>query len=163
MFGFRGWSQNIQSMLAGSVLGVMALMGIVAVNGPMVRAATPSPTVAAVPSWMTALKLSPEQIQKIQAIEGKYKPQAKAQQAQLNQAESLLESLLVKGASNEDIRAQHQVIQNYRRQLEATRLEAALEIKTVLTPAQREQLAALNQQRLTRLRDAVLGSGGATP
>lgn len=163
MFASRGWSQNVQSILAGGALGAMALWGVVMFNdGMMARAATPSPTVAT-SAWMTALKLSPEQIQQVQAIEAKYKPQTRQQQTQLNEAESLLESLLVKGASNEDIRAQHQIIQNYRRQLEATRLEAALEIKAVLTPAQRQQLAELNQQRLTRLRDSVLGSSGAKP
>ncbi|MDS3859261.1 Spy/CpxP family protein refolding chaperone [Thermosynechococcaceae cyanobacterium BACA0444] len=164
MFGSRGWSQKVQFILASSTLGAMTLVGVMIVNGPMATAATPSPTAAAtVPRWITALKLSPAQIQQVQAIEAKFKPQAQSQQTQLNQAESLLESLLVKGASNEDIRAQHQIIQNYRRQLETTRLEAALEIKDVLTPAQRQQLAELNQQRLTRLRDLVLGSGGTTP
>lgn len=119
-----------------------------------VIAATP----AALPAWQQALKLSPEQLVKMQAIEAKYKPQAQQQQTQLNQAEAAMEKLLVDGASNQDIRAQHQVIQTYRRNLEETRLEAALEVKELLTPAQRQQLAEMNRQRLTRLRDTVLGN-----
>ncbi|AFY59974.1 Spy/CpxP family protein refolding chaperone [Synechococcus sp. PCC 6312] len=166
MLGSMGQLRVVQPGLTSSALGAMALLGLMTVNGAVAKAATPPPTAvtpAPIPAWITALKLSPDQIQKVQAIEVKFKPQARSQQIQLNQAESLLESLLVKGASNEDIRAQHQVIQNYRRQLEVTRLEAALEIKDVLTPAQRQQLAELNQQRLTRLRDLVLGSSGTTP
>ncbi len=151
------------AMRSSGCVGILALMltGLVGTTTPasgrtplshgFLIAATPN----ALPAWMQALKLTPEQTTQVQAIEAKYKPQAQQQQTQLNQAEAAMEKLLVEGASNEDIRAQHQVVQNYRRQLEATRLEAGLEIKGVLTPAQRQQLAELNRQRLVRLRDAV--------
>ncbi len=164
---FRALFKSLPLTSSGYV-GVLALSvtGLVGMSSPATAlpknldagtAIAATPTVP--PAWQQALKLSPQQLTQVQAVEAKYKPQAQQQQTQLNQAEAVLEKLLVDGASNDDIRAQHQVIQTYRRELEGTRLEAALEIKEILTPAQRQQLAEMNRQRLVRLRNAVVGNG----
>ncbi|WP_460194965.1 Spy/CpxP family protein refolding chaperone [Thermosynechococcus sp. FA-CM-4201] len=108
---------------------------------------------APLPKWMERLNLTPQQAQQMQAIDGRYKQKVQEQQAALNTAEEQLEKLLVAGAPTAQLQQQFDLVMSLREMLQRTRFAAALEVQQVLTPAQRQQLAAMNRQRLVNLRN----------
>lgn len=108
---------------------------------------------APLPKWMERLNLTPQQAQQMQAIDGRYKQKVQEQQAALNTAEEQLEKLLVAGAPTAQLQQQFDLVMSLREMLQRTRFAAALEVQQVLSPAQRQQLAAMNRQRLVNLRN----------
>ncbi|URR36297.1 Spy/CpxP family protein refolding chaperone [Thermosynechococcus sp. HN-54] len=103
--------------------------------------------------WMERLSLTPQQAQQVQAIDRQYKQKVQEQQAALNTAEEQLEKLLVAGAPTAQLQQQFDLVMSLREMLQRTRFAAALEVQQVLSPAQRQQLAAMNRQRLVNLRN----------
>ena len=71
--------------------------------------------------------------------------QALFEQLQTNRQE--MQSLLASDADPEQLRANHQVGQNLRQELDNNRFETLLEIREVLTPEQRTQMAQMQQRR----------------
>lgn len=93
------------------------------------------------------LDLTPEQTEQIEAIAERSKTdnQALIEQLQTNRQE--MRSLLASNASPEELRANHQDLQNLRQELGNNRFETMLEIRETLTPEQRTQMAELMEQR----------------
>ena len=96
------------------------------------------------------LDLSSEQSEQIEAIreQAETENQLLFEQLQTNRQE--MQSLLTSDANPEQLRANHQDGQNLRQQLSDIRLETMLEIREVLTPEQRTQMAELMAQRRDR-------------
>ena len=93
------------------------------------------------------LDLTPEQSEQIEAITTQSKTDSQALFEQMQTSRQEMQSLLVSDASPEQLREQHQSVQNLQEQLSNDRFETMLEIREVLTPEQRTQMAELMQQR----------------
>lgn len=93
------------------------------------------------------LDLTPEQTEQIEAISERSKTdnQALVEQLQTNRQE--MRSLLTNNASAEELRTNHQDLQNLQQELGNNRFETMLEIREILTPEQRTQMAELMEQR----------------
>ena len=61
-----------------------------------------------------------------------------------------MRSLLASNASEEQLRKQHQNIQGLRQQLGNNRFETMLQVREILTPEQRTQMAELMEQKRGR-------------
>lgn len=96
------------------------------------------------------LDLTSEQSAQIEAIQERSKTdnQTLWQQMQTNRQE--MQSLLTSNASADELRATHQNVQNIQQELGNNRFETMLEIREVLTPEQRTQMAELMSQRRAR-------------
>lgn len=146
-----------KATLAKATLGVFGLVCAAVLVGsslpPVLAQPTSAPGATQMPKWMALLKLTPAQTQSMIAVQAKYKPMVQEMQSELSQAEESLEALLVTGASNDEIRAQHDIVLNLKKKIDLMRLESALEIKEILTPEQRQMLSTMTRQRLVNLRD----------
>ena len=93
------------------------------------------------------LDLTSEQSKQIEAIreQSGSENQALFEQLQTNRQE--MQSLLTSDADPEQLQANHQDGQNLRQELGDNRFETMLEIREVLTPEQRTQMAELMTQR----------------
>ena len=93
------------------------------------------------------LDLTSEQSEQIEAIreQSETENQALFEQLQANRQE--MQSLLASDADIEQLRANHQNGQNLRQELDTKRFETMLEIREVLTPEQRTQMAQMQEQR----------------
>lgn len=96
------------------------------------------------------LDLTSEQSDQIKAIseQSETENQALFEQLQTNRQE--MQSLLASNADPEQLRANHQNLQNLRQELGNNRFETMLKIREVLTPEQRTQMAELMSQRRGR-------------
>lgn len=96
------------------------------------------------------LDLTSEQSAQIEAIQERSKTdnQTLWQQMQTNRQE--MQSLLTSNASADELRATHQNVQNIQQELGNNRFETMLEIREVLTPEQRTQMAELMSQSRAR-------------
>lgn len=99
------------------------------------------------------LDLSPEQSEQIEAIREQSQTDSQALVEQLQTNRQQMQSFLTSDADPEQLRANHQDGQNLRQQLSDIRLETMLEIREVLTPEQRTQMAELMAQRRERFGD----------
>ncbi|MGK7926604.1 MAG: Spy/CpxP family protein refolding chaperone [Spirulina sp.] len=89
------------------------------------------------------LNLSAEQKQQIQAIREQAKANSQQLREQMQNAREQMRSLMAGNASESELRQQHQVIDNLRDQMSDRRFETMLQIREVLTPEQRAQLAEM--------------------
>lgn len=96
------------------------------------------------------LDLSPEQSEQIEAIREQSQTDSQALVDRLQTNRQEMQSLLTSDADPEQLRANHQDGQNLRQQLSDIRLETMLEIREVLTPEQRTEMAELMAQRRGR-------------
>ena len=96
------------------------------------------------------LDLTSEQSEQIEAIreQSETENQALFEQLQTNRQE--MQSLLASNANPEQLRANHQNGQSLRQELDTMRFETMLEIRELLTPEQRTQMAQMQQQRRGR-------------
>jgi Spy/CpxP family protein refolding chaperone len=65
---------------------------------------------------------------------------------------------MVGNASEGTIRAQHEVVQDQALELADLRFESMLEIREILTPAQRAQAAELMEERRQNFQEDFLGN-----
>ena len=93
------------------------------------------------------LDLTEEQSTQIEAIQEKYRAANEENYQQLKQAREEMRSLLSSDANPNQLRQQHQEMQSLRQQLGNNRFEAMLEVREVLTPEQRQQMADMMAQR----------------
>ncbi len=99
------------------------------------------------------LNLSQDQMQKMQQIRERYKNQMQQQQQALRQAEEEFAKLMASTASQDQLREKHRQVQGLRDKLGEWRFESLLEMREVLTPDQRRQMAELMQQRRQNMRN----------
>lgn len=93
------------------------------------------------------LNLSAEQQQQIESIHQEAKTSSEGLRQQLRAATEQMRSLQANNASADELRQQHQKIQQYHQQMANQRFEAMLEVNQVLTPEQRTKLAELKPKR----------------
>ena len=93
------------------------------------------------------LDLTSEQSEQIEAIKEQSETENQALFEQLQTNRQQMQSLLAGNADPEQLRANHQAGQNLRQELDTNRFETLLEIREVLTPEQRTQMAQLMEQR----------------
>lgn len=99
------------------------------------------------------LKLSQDQMQKMQQIRDRYKNQMQQQQQTLRQAEEEFRDMMASTADQSQLREKHRQVQGLREKLGELRFESLLEMREVLTPDQRRQMAELMQQRGQNMRN----------
>lgn len=92
------------------------------------------------------LDLTSEQSEQIEAISERAKTENRALFEQLQTNRQEMQSLLTSDASLEELRANHQQVQNLQQELGNNRFETMLEIREILTPEQRTQMAELMEQ-----------------
>ncbi len=92
------------------------------------------------------LDLTPEQSQKIEAIQNQSKTDTEALRSQMETQHQEMRSLLASDASTEQLRQQHQQVEKLHQQLDNNRFETMLRIREVLTSEQRAKIAELMEQ-----------------
>jgi protein CpxP len=98
-------------------------------------------------SLMQQLNLTPQQQQQLDAIRQGSSQQMSQRQQALRQAKQELAVLMQGTASDDTIRTKHSQVAQLQQEVENLRFENMLKMRTVLTPAQRQQFAQLMQQR----------------
>jgi Spy/CpxP family protein refolding chaperone len=93
------------------------------------------------------LNLSNTQQQQIAAIRQKYQGQMSQAKQNMRAAQQQLRDLMAGNGSEAQIRSKHDEVVKLRQELEQLRFQSMLEMREVLTPEQRNQLAQLMQQR----------------
>lgn len=96
------------------------------------------------------LNLSDEQSQQIEAIKKQSSTDNETLHQEMQANHETMKSLLTGEASVEQLREQHQKMQALRQQLDDNRFETMLQIRAVLTPEQRTQMAELMAQKRER-------------
>ena len=96
------------------------------------------------------LNLTPEQSQKIDAIHEQFHSDNETLYQEMRTNHQEMRSLLASDASQEELRQQHQKIQGLRQQLGTNRFETMLQVREILTPEQRTQMAELMKQQRGR-------------
>ncbi len=99
------------------------------------------------------LNLTDDQKSKIAAIRQKYQEKTKQLRETLRSNEQELNSLLSNNASDREIRSKHQQISRNRQEMSNLQFESFLEIRQVLTPAQRTEFSQLMQERCPNSRN----------
>ncbi|URR36150.1 Spy/CpxP family protein refolding chaperone [Thermosynechococcus sp. HN-54] len=93
------------------------------------------------------LNLTPEQRQRLQAVRQQYQGQMEQTRNQLRTAKAELRQMMSGNASEEQIRSKYQQVRQLENQLASLRFESMLAMRSILTPQQRQALAAQMQQR----------------
>ena len=99
------------------------------------------------------LKLTDDQKSKVAAIRQKYQEKTQELRETLRSNEQELNSLLSNNASDRDIRSKHQQVSRNRQEISNLQFESFLEIRQVLTPAQRKEFSQLMQERRANSRN----------
>ena len=98
------------------------------------------------------LDLTPEQSRQIEAIQQQSRAQNESLHREVQQQRAQTRSLFTSNAAPERLRQQHEQTQNLQQQLSDNLFETMLQVREVLTPEQRSQLAELMAQRRDRMR-----------
>ncbi|QUY40760.1 Spy/CpxP family protein refolding chaperone [Acaryochloris marina] len=96
------------------------------------------------------LNLSPDQVSEIDQIREQNKQDKQAKREALRAAKDKMQALMASDASDDELRAQHRILQDLRRDMGEARFETKLKIRQVLTPEQRTKMAELKKQRRGR-------------
>jgi Spy/CpxP family protein refolding chaperone len=96
------------------------------------------------------LNLTPEQMQKMQAIRQRYKEQISQRASELRQAQQELRELMATTASADEVRAKYRQVEQLRQQLTESRFESTLAVRDLLTPEQRVKFVENMQKRRER-------------
>ncbi len=101
--------------------------------------------------WIGRLNLTPRQLRRIQVIRRNRRPQLLRAQRELRQARQALGILVTQdNASSDSIREQHAAVRALDDQVRELRFEILLGIREVLTPAQRQELGIILEERLSK-------------
>ena len=98
------------------------------------------------------IDLTPEQSQKIDAIHEQFHSDNETLFQEMRTNYQEMRSLLASDASDEQLRQQHQKMQDLRQELGNNRFETMLQVREILTPQQRTQMAELMEQHRGRRR-----------
>ena len=93
------------------------------------------------------LNLTDDQKSKVAAIRQKYRGKIQKLQETIRKNEQELNSLLSNNASDREFRSKHQQISRNRQEMSNLQFESFLEIRQVLTPAQRTEFSQLMRER----------------
>ena len=135
---------------------LLSLGGVVAIGKPHSNALTPNilqnfeerpPQQRDRPKLMEELNLGQAQQERLQGIQSKYKDRIDSLQEGLSESTQQFRSLMISNIDSGQIRNKHQEVQQLQQQLEDLRLESMLEMREVLTPAQRSRFAQMMAQR----------------
>lgn len=96
------------------------------------------------------LDLTPEQSEQIETIRQQSQADTEPLRQEFQQAHEQMRSLLAGNANSDELRQQHQQIQTLHQQLGNQHFETMLEVREILTPEQRSQMAELIQQHRGR-------------
>lgn len=96
------------------------------------------------------IDLSSEQSQQIEAIQEQFRSENEPLWQEMQANKQQMGNLLSSDASNEELRQQYQQLQSLRQQLSDNRFENMLQVRDVLTPEQRSELAQIMEQRRGR-------------
>ncbi|MFQ3584573.1 MAG: periplasmic heavy metal sensor [Cyanobacteriota bacterium] len=117
----------------------LSLLGLGSVNQP--TAAQPSrPRVTELRRNLRNLNLSAEQLRQLQQIRHRKQEELLDRTLELRSARRQLRELLVSDAPESEVEAQFQRVQRLAQEVNASRFEAVLEMRQVLSPEQRQQL-----------------------
>lgn len=117
----------------------LSLLGLGSVSQPTV--AQPSrPRVTELRRSLRDLNLSAEQLRQLQQIRHRKQEEILDRTLELRSARHQLRELLISDAPESEVEAQFQRVQRLAREVNASRFEAVLEMRQVLSPEQRQQL-----------------------
>ncbi|MDY6784491.1 MAG: Spy/CpxP family protein refolding chaperone [Cyanobacteriota bacterium] len=97
--------------------------------------------------WLQQLDLTPQQTEQIRAIKEQERSASEGLRQQMQAAREQMESLLAGNASADQLRQQHNTVQGLRQQMGDRRFETMLQVREILTPEQRAQLAQMKPSR----------------
>jgi Spy/CpxP family protein refolding chaperone len=100
--------------------------------------------------WEQRLNLTPEQRQRINSIRSQNRDQMRSLVTELRQARQRFSELLSSNASDSEIRQQRQRVESLSQRLRDARFDSMLQVRSVLTPQQRQELAQQMEQRRER-------------
>ena len=101
-----------------------------------------------VPKWIQRLNLTTEQAQRMETIRNKYRGQIIESGKALRQAQFELGQMLGNDASIDSLRQKHRQVENLKQKVGNLRFESLLEMREVLNPQQRRQVAESLQNRV---------------
>ena len=97
---------------------------------------------------LTELGASPDQVTRIHAVHTQAAPQIQAAKQALAEARAALRKLVVSAdATDEQLQAQYTQVWSSAQALHKLHFDSLLKVRSILTPAQRTQAAALLQQK----------------
>ncbi len=99
------------------------------------------------------LDLTQQQKQEIKTIREKYRGQISPKKEQLRTMRSELSNLMAGNESADNIRIKHQEMTFLRQEIANLHLESRLEIREILTPTQRSQLLAIQEEYRERIEE----------
>lgn len=100
--------------------------------------------------WLDELDLTTGQLRQIRAIHQTHEAELQARKTALRSSRQRLRDLMSGDASAEVVRAQRDETMSLEDEVRDLRFEVLLEIREVLDPSQREQLARVMEDRLGR-------------
>ena len=99
------------------------------------------------------LNLTQEQTQQLWAVRSQYQPQIRDHAQKTRAAQAELRQLLGSTASESEIKAKFQQVQQLRQTQQEVRMESILAMREILTPEQRQTFAKLMEQRRSQRRN----------
>lgn len=103
------------------------------------------------------LNLTPAQLSQIRAIREASRATMQPLREQMRAGHQELRTLMASDASTDEIRQRHSALMTLDQQLRTQRFEVMLQIRDVLTPEQRAELAQLLEQRRSQQRQSNFG------
>ncbi|GFE70406.1 Spy/CpxP family protein refolding chaperone [Chroococcus sp. FPU101] len=101
-------------------------------------------------NFFEQLNLTEAQKQQISTIRQKYRPNIEQTAQRLRTTQQDLQKLMASSASRDQILAKYQQVGNLRQDMDRLRFESMLDIRDVLTTAQRQELEQMMQQRRSK-------------
>jgi periplasmic protein CpxP/Spy len=105
--------------------------------------------------FLEKLNLTSLQKQELSAIRQKYRGQIEPVQNDMQMVQQELFSMMAGDDPTESVRSKYQEATQLRQELSNLRFQSMLEMREVLTPQQRSQLAQMMEQRRRNWRDSV--------
>ncbi|MGD1851524.1 MAG: Spy/CpxP family protein refolding chaperone [Cyanophyceae cyanobacterium] len=103
------------------------------------------------PGWLRDLNLTDAQQTEMRAIKEKYRPQMEQQRTEAKAAKDQMRQLMGNPSTSDDqLRSQHQKMQQLRQSKGNLKFESLLEMRAILTPEQRQQMAQQMAERAER-------------
>ncbi|MBD0268934.1 MAG: Spy/CpxP family protein refolding chaperone [Cyanobacteria bacterium Co-bin8] len=107
------------------------------------------------------LDLNEDQLSQIRTIRESSRTTLQPLREQMRAGHQELRSLMASNASTDELRQRHSTLMNLEQQMRAERFEVMLQIREVLTPEQRTELANMLEQRRSQKRQGKSGSNRA--
>lgn len=113
----------------------------------------------ATPPWLNQLNLTPDQLQRIQAIHNQYRPQLQTNRQAVYTTHQEMRELMSSDTPSNTLRQKHQQLQALHQESGNLRFESMLAIREVLTPSQRQQASTLMEQHRGHMDHGPEGMG----